>query len=410
MARRLLAWVPALVALAAVALVGSRSDWTAFAGDPRAWAESDFEILWAAGQGLREGRDVTDAAVLDELGQRAGRAATPFSASHPLVARLVGALPGHDFPSAYRLALWGQGLLALLVVVLLAAILVHDGLALPWAVALALAALGLGDGLWMSVAMNSANLVTLAAVCGAVLAAQRGWSVVEGLALALAVLAKTSPALLALAALLAGRVRTAVACALGWLLAGALSVAWQGWAPHAAWLARTAPALGYAPELEPGRFNNALHAWNLAPHGLLARQAYAAGLPRLMVLAAAWAVAALVLWQLLLVARAQRGPRGAATLASAALAGSLLVSSVTWPHHLVWAALPLALLASALGRAPWPAWLGLAAGTLLLLPLGALGAPELDLPLRTAACVLLFAALAALPPASRRPQLLGASP
>jgi hypothetical protein len=394
-----------LVVAAAVALVASSSHWVGFLGDPTAWPQSDFQILWAAGHGLAEGRDVTDPAVLDELGARAGREATPFSASQPLVARLFGAT-SDDFPRAYRTWLWLHGLLGAGAVLLLVRLLRGEGLGALAAAALALAAVGLHDGLFMSLAMNSTNLVTLAAVCAAALAARSGKPVAEGLALAVAVIAKTSPVLLVFVAALAGRLRVAFVAAGAWLLASLGSVAWIGTAPHLAWWERTAPALGYAPERAAGEFSNALHAWNLSPHGLLARTAYRADWPRPLVLAAALTVAALVLWQLALAARSQRTAADAPTLTATALAGTLLVSSVTWPHHLVLAALPVALLAARWRQSPAVASVGLLAGALLMTPLGLLDDdPSLGLegPLRTGALVVMFGALVALPTRGGQP-------
>lgn len=386
------------VALAAVLAVAGSSPWLPFLTEREAWPQSDLQILWAAGHGLAEGRDVTDPAVLDELGRRAGRDPTPFSASHPLLARLHGELPD-DFPAAYERALVLNAGWALLCVLLLALLARGDGrteaaVASDWLLwlALATAAVGLCDGLWMSLAMNSTNLPALALVLAALWAAVARRPLLEGVLLGLAVLAKTSPALLVLTALMAGRVKTGISAGLTWLSFCALSVFWMGPDPLLAWTTRTLPALGYGMRVEPDAFDNALHSWNLSPYGLLTRSALRSGLPPGLVWVAALLVASLVLWQLWLVARTRRDPLG---LGAATLAGSLLISSVTWPHHLVFVALPATVLVLRGRRLPLLGGLGLLASVVLMLPLGSFDSdPSLPLegPLRTAAAVLLFAA------------------
>ncbi|RKY16180.1 MAG: hypothetical protein DRQ55_18510, partial [Planctomycetota bacterium] len=232
--------------LLAVGAVGASSGWTGFATAPEAWHESDFQILWAAGHGLAEGVDITDPAALDRVGARTGREATPFCAAQPLVTRLFG-LSSDDFSAAYRAWLLLHALAGVLAVALLAGLLRDEGLTRAAALAVALAAVGLNDGLWMSLAMNSTNLVALAAVCAAAWAARRRRALSEGLALALAVLAKTSPLLLVLVAAWSGRVRAASVGLLGWVAATLTALVWLGSAPLMAWMQRTAPALGFAP-------------------------------------------------------------------------------------------------------------------------------------------------------------------
>ena len=90
MARRVPGLVAAAGAVLLLALVGSRSPWTALLWQPQAQVTSDFQILHAAGQGLAEDRDIHDPAVLDEVGRRVGRPATPFCAAHPLVVAAFG--------------------------------------------------------------------------------------------------------------------------------------------------------------------------------------------------------------------------------------------------------------------------------------------------------------------------------
>jgi len=397
-----------LIAVVAVAVGAwlSVSAWTARAADPAARPDSDFQILWAAGQGLADGADVTDPAVLDSYGRRAGRDPTPFSASQPLVARLFGLLQASDFDAAWRIWFALHGACGVAAIALLA-VAIRRGMGVSsWVgAAVALGAVGLSDALPMSLAMNSTNLVALLAIAGALVCATGGRSLGEGALLGLAVLAKTAPALLVVAALAAGRIRTAVTAVAVWLGAGAISVAWQGWEPHRAWLANTAPRLSYAPDVPPGGFNNALHTWNLSPHGLFSRAAEQAGFPSGLVAAAMVAVAFAVVWQLVLVARRQRGRDGAFVLGAAAVAGSFLVSSVTWPHHLVLASVPVAACAVSVGRSLVPAGLGLVAGAVLALPIGVLGEAgggAFDGTVKCFAAITLFAAVCALPVAAGR--------
>jgi len=413
-----------LAALVAVALVGSGSPWMSFAADAGGRRESDFQILRAAARGLLEQRDIHDPSVLDEIGRQDGRPTTPFCAANPLVVRAFGWLAQTPLPAAYGRMLLVQAALALAAVLLLCDVLRR--LAVPGAAALALAlvALGLPEAFWMSVAMNSTNLLGLVAVLAALRAACAEHPLREGLWLALAVVAKTSPALLLVVAAFAGRWRTLLGGCLGLAGFSALSIAWSGWEVHASWLTRVLPALGYAPELASGHFENSLHAWNLAPNGLLTRSLVGSGGPRLLAWLLAWLVTALVLFQLASAVR-RRAPASrdeAARVATDArgvgasdvarrrlweyalnLAATLLVSSVSWPHHLVFLTPALALLVLERVRgAGRPALsLGLAAALLLGLPLGSFeqdAALAWEGPLRTALIVVLFTALLALEP------------
>jgi hypothetical protein len=446
-----------VVALLLVAAVGLGSPWTATLDRADSRVVSDFQILHAAGRGLVEGRDIHDPAVLDEIGRRDGRPATPFCAANPLVVRTYGLLADRDVHAAYRFGLLVNGALALLAVALLANVVRALGAGAdngpgkdngpgasdpagrrrgvsPWlALAIGLAALGLGEGLWMSLAMNTTNLLALVALLGALHAAYADRPVLEGACLAVAIVAKTSPVLMLLVVLLAGRRRAALSGALVVILLGVASVAWSGWAVHESWLLRVLPALGYAPELEVGSFNNSLHTWNLSPNGVLSRAILQAGAPRIFALLGAWLVTGLVLVQLIGGLRArsrgeadkgQRGTRArdpAAYVREYALGATamLLVSSVTWPHHLVFLAIPSVwllwrLTPAAAKRMPLASTLtGLLCVVVLSLPLGTLDtSPDLavGIPVRTAALVVLFAVLVPreLSPPSAAPE--GASP
>ena len=399
-------------------LVAWRSPWIEPLTDPAAWPGSDFEILLAAGVAQSRGLDGHDPAVLDAVGREFGRPTTPFCAAPPLVVAVFGTL-GDDLPQAYESWRWVQILAGLVAVGALGAVARRAGLSALGAGGLALGAVALGDGLWMSLAMNSTNLVALAAMALGLLAAVRRRPLLEGLALAVAVVAKTSPALLVLVALFAGRRATVLAS--GAAMAGlvALGVGWAGWDVHVSWWQNVLPALGYAPSLPPGHFDNGLHQWNLAPHGLLARAAFVGELPRTLVALGAWAVTSLVVVQVGLAVRDRRGREQAEGGAIQArcheyglgVAGSLLISSVTWPHHLVFAALPALALALGARRGGWrhPAWvLGALAWLALTQPLGTFGAEgeqPADVLVYAVGSLLLVMALAARPrgaPASAR--------
>ena len=397
------------LALAAllVAWVGWSSPWSTFAGDEASRVESDFQILRAAGCGLVEGRDIHDPFVLDDVGRRTGRSHTPFCAANPLVVRTYGMQAGSPFDQAYTAALVVNACLAILAVWLLASCLRAASSAAArtaWttAFAIGLVALGAGEGLWMSLAMNSTNLLALVAVLAALRSALAGHPLAEGAFLALAAVAKTSPALLLLVVLFAGRrLAFAAGCAVSAGLA-ALSVWWSGWEIHASWLTRVLPVLGYAPDLEAGRFNNSLHAWNLSPNGVLSRTLLEADGPRMFALLGAWIVALLVLGQLVVSVRSRgRGGdrRTIFRVYALGLTATLLVSSVSWPHHLVFLCLPAAALLDDLRRGVDPPGLaGLACVALLALPLGMIDSDPmltLGIPLRSLAVVLLFFVLAA---------------
>lgn len=412
-----------------VAAVAFSSPWTAATQRADSRVDSDFQILHAAGRGLAEGRDIHDPAVLDEIGRRDGRQATPFCAANPLVVAAYGLLADRDVQSAYRIGLLVNVGLAVLAVIWLAGLARVLGAAgtrgtSPWlALACGLAALGLGESLWMSLAMNSTNLLALVAMLGALRAACAGRPALEGACLAVALVAKTSPALMLLVLALAGRWRAALWAVVATVVLGGLSIAWSGWAVHESWLVNVMPALGYAPELTAGSFNNSLHTWNLSPNGVLSRAMLQADAPRLFALLGAWLVTGMIFVQLYGALR--KAPVGRAGSADGSrtpeatrarvreyalgATAMLLVSSVTWPHHLVFLAIPTVwllwrVLRPSSERGPMGATcVGLLCVALLALPLGTLDrSPDLALaiPVRTVALVVLFAVLVVREPES----------
>lgn len=447
-------WVAFVVALLLVSAVGLFSPWTGSLNHPESQRDSDFQILHAAGRGLVEQRDIHDPEVLDEIGRRDGRPATPFCASNPLVIRTFGLLSEKDVHSAYRVGLIINGCLAVLAVILLAGVvralgrdahregeqamssLVSRG-RFPWmALAFGLVALGLGEGLWMSLAMNTTNLLALVALLAALQAACAGRSALEGTCLAIALVAKTSPVLMLLIVLLAGRWRVALwAMAVTGVLA-TVSIAWSGWAVHESWAVHVLPVLGYAPEVTPGSFNNSLHAWNLAPNGLLTRTMLGANAPRLFALLGAWLVTGLVFVQLYGALKRKPGRdgdvahvqnKGTPPAANAStyvreyalgITAMLLVSSVTWPHHLVLLAIPAIWFLWCVTRAikgrsaMGPALVGLMCFVGLALPLGTFDeSPNMSVGIaaRTAMLVVLFAVLVPREQTSRPGQSTSAS-
>src|SRR6185436_19959635 len=166
----------------------------------------------------------------------------------------------------------------------------------------------------------------------ALLAAQTGRPAAEGVLLALATAAKTSPALLLVVAALAGRWRTVVAGVATLGLLAAVSIAWNGLAVNASYLAMLKLRLGYASSVPTGQFNNSLHDWNVAPNGLLSRAAEVGHWPPGATLAAAGAVALVVLVALerWLRPRDGRPTPGVFAQYAAGVAATFLVSSVTW--------------------------------------------------------------------------------
>ena len=432
MARGTPGWIALAGALLVVAGVGRGSPWLELARDPAAQQTSDFQILHAAGQGLSEGLDIHDPTVLDQVGQRVGRPATPFCAALPVVVGGFG-LFGSELGPAYDSWLMATVLAALVAVLALSACF-DRAVGRPLALALALLAVALPASFWHSLAMNSTNLVALAALSLAWWAGERRHLAIEGLSLAVAIVAKTSPALVLVTMVMAGRLAP-VLWACGWLATTTVaSIFWLGWEIHESWLTRVLPVLGYSPEVAAGRFNNAMHAWNLSPNGLLTRAAMG---PGWWPAAGAWLVTGLVLLQLWSAVRAAhrraRGAGGAGPsnpsasdglsppahraplgprhldvggLYGLSVAGMFLVSSVTWPHHLVLAALPAVwLMRNALGgRDALAGHTGalvcsLVGWSVLALPLGLFdpsSSQPVDVPLKTGACLLLFAGMVAL--------------
>lgn len=361
-----------IAALVLAGLSAWASPWIGLLPGPEASHPADFQILWASGQGFAEGADVHDSDVLDEYGRRAGRPVTPFAAALPPVTWAFSHF-GADHAAAHRF--WfgvNVGLLAACVA-LLALALRAAGHALAVALAFALLFLLAQDGTWHSLAMNSTTLLALTCTLGALVAAQRGRNGAEGLLLALAIVTKISPVWLLLVALGARRWRTVFATLGSLGVIGALSLVFAGPALHGSWWTSVLPRLGYGVRDLAGGFSNSLHTWNIAPNGVLSRELMRDGRPDWAAPLAAL-VGALVLVQTLLVLR-RRAPEGSSCPAQRlreyglGLAGALLASSVTWPHHLVFAAPALAAL-TLLGR--WRlVWVP---GFLLLaLPLGILG-------------------------------------
>lgn len=421
-----------LLAAIVAATVGvvTHSDWARLAWEPSAIAESDYELHWAAGRALDAGLDPYDAQVVNAIGQQTGRPNTPFCAANPLVVRLF-ALAGTDLYGGYRTwRTWNLVLLAASVFVLAScvkkALEPDDGSATRSAglaagtLAVGLAVIALNDGTWMSFFYNQTNVVTLLAVVLALRAAQAGQPEVEGVLLAVAACAKTSPALLLFVAALSGRWRTVLAGLVAGALLLGLSLQWNGADVHRSYVEMLGLRLGYASQVPGGQFNNSLHDWNLAPNGLLSRAGESGGWPAWRTMAISGVVSVLVLGALRrrLRARARDGrPRPDVFQQYACgIAATFLLSSVTWPTHLSLAAVPCAwLVVSA-----WSAR-GLGAGSMVLLAIGALAWLVLFLPLGTFgedahqhfdillkadACLALFAVTLAFPgrPPSRSAQ------
>jgi hypothetical protein len=403
-----------LLLLAAVAAaagyVATHSDWARLAFDRTAVAQSDYELHWAAGRALVAGLDPYDQGVVNEIGRQTGRADTPFCAANPLVVRMFGAAPSlFDGYATWRA--WNIALLAACVLALAACLRLELGAAGGPAVALALALglVALNDGTWMSFFYNQTNIVTLLAVVLALLAAQTGRPAAEGVLLALATAAKTSPALLLLVAALAGRWRTVVAGVVTLGLLAAVSIAWNGLAVNASYLAMVNLRLGYASSVPTGQFNNSLHDWNVAPNGLLSRAAEVGRWPSGATLAASGAVALIVLVALERRLRPRDGRPAPGVFAqyAAGVVATFLVSSVTWPTHLSLAAVPCGWLAvqGLTLRRPGALPLvllfaGAVATAVLFVPLGSFGEDihqHDDIRLKTDACLALFAVSLLLP-------------
>jgi hypothetical protein len=175
---------------------------------------------------------------------------------------------------------------------------------------------------------------------------------------------------------------------------------------HDSYVNEVLPRLGYAPDLPSGMaFNNSLSATNLAPNGVITRARYREGLP-IDDPMLAWVVTGIVLAGLVIAVRRARGDP--LRQYASAVAAMFLISSVTWPHHLVWLAIPVAWL----GAAAWGrrcgllvAVLGLAATLVLFLPMYTFApgegrgadmtgvspeGEELDMQLRSGALALIF--------------------
>ncbi|HZL99290.1 MAG TPA: glycosyltransferase 87 family protein [Planctomycetota bacterium] len=407
-------WLLLAVVAAAGAGAIARSDWARLAWEPSAVAESDFELHWAAGRALLAGLDPYDPRAVDAIGRPTGRPDTPFCAANPLVVRLFG-LAGEDLPAGYRAwRAWNLVLLAAAVLALAACLrtALGDAASPAAALAVALGLVALNDGTWMSFYYNQTNVVTLLAVVLALRAAQAGRQGAEGVLLAIATVAKTSPALLLLVAALAGRWRTLLAGLATLALLAGLSLAWNGAPAHASYLEMLRLRLGYAAQVPAGEFNNSLHDWNLAPNGLLSRAGEAGGWPASWTAAAVWSVTVAVLAALAFRLRPRAGRAAPDVLAqyAAGVAATFLVSSVTWTTHLSLAAVPCAWLVvqswtarRLVGAAPWLLAAGAAATAVLFLPLGSFGDDlrlHHDILLKADACLALFAIALAWPRAA----------
>ena len=405
-AARARGWALLLAATATLCLFVPRSEWWAAAAVPQSWPESDYQIHRAAARVLDAGGNPYDSEALNTFGREPGpgsaRAFTPFCAAAPLpLSGFAWIAARYDFDEGYRVLLRVQRGLTLLSAALLALALrrmLSDGasdgtgarLDARWRAACATlpGALGLAgllvvgnDALWMAVWFNQLDLVALAALCGALLAALAKRPRLEGLLLAVATAAKLSPGLLVVVAAAQGRWRTVAAAGAAGAALVLLSIGLHGVEVHAHWLAMLRAELGYVAERPAGLFNNSLHAWNLSPNGLLSRAAEAAGWS-LSVTRAAVTVLALGIAVVILAAarRARTAPDAVAHGYALGVAAGFAISGTTWVHHLCLAALPLAWLASAwlrggLSRA------ALAGATLaalvLLVPLGISGDPQL---------------------------------
>jgi hypothetical protein len=401
---------PALLlpaALLAAAAAWYLSQWTAAIAQPDSWRETDYQLHWAAGRAWAAGLDPYDPAAVAPIGAPTGRDVTPFCAAAPLFVRGFAWLGERSFAEGYRWLLSANTVLLLLAIALLAAALVRAGVPGAAALAAALALVACNDGTWMSLWFNQLNFITLAALAGALWAGLAGRPRLEGALLAVAAWSKLSPALLVVLAAVAGRWRTVRAAVVTGLVLLALSVALAGWDAHLQWLAMAQRELGFAAQRPVGLFNNSLHGWNLAPNGVLSRASDAAGWPRAVPVAGAWAAAllaaGLAAWALRRVARGY-GYDGATTIVlvhALGIAAGFLASSTTWVTHLSTAAVPLACLTwlAWQGRAAWLVRAGAAlAGVLLMLPLGALTAEatqRVDIRAKLVGCVILLASLVA---------------
>ncbi|HEX5009543.1 MAG TPA: glycosyltransferase family 87 protein [Planctomycetota bacterium] len=395
------------LALLAGALVAAGSQWTAALAQPDSWAETDYQLHWAAGRALAAARDPYDPASVQSIGMTAGRGFTPFCAATPLFVAFFRWLGERPFEDGYRLLLGLNVLLLGLAVAALAAALRRAGAPGAAALGAALALVALDDGTWMSLWFNQLNFVTLAAVCGALWAGCSGRPRTEGALLALATWAKLSPALILVLAACAGRWRTVRAAVVAGVALLALSIAVTGWDAHVSWLTMARRELGFATQRPEGQFTNTLHAWNLAPNGVLSRAAAAGGWDHGLLLAAVWAVALAAVGTAVLALRCgaragDAGPRQVFAVYALGVAAGFLASSTTWATHLSLAAVPVAFVALAAWESPrrglLPRAAGALAAVLLFVPLGTLGVADdqrLDILAKLDGCILLLIAVAA---------------
>ncbi len=380
--------------LVAIVALAAKSGWWEQLTIPGSWAQSDHQILWAADVAQREGGDPFETAVLDAIGRRTGREHTPFSASQPAAAAVVGLTSSDDYGASYQR--WLAVNVVLLVGCLAMCAALARGLAprrLGWlaAAAVALAIFGFFEATALSLWFNSLNVATTSALLVAAMAWRRV-PFAAGFALGLAVVLKTSPALIVALAAAAGAWRVVVGAAVGWGLVTAGALALLGIDVHLAWVQSALPRLGYA-VVDEGAFNNALHTWNLSLNGLASRALLAEG----RAAAALWSVrgvAILVVGASAVAVQrvARRGQISGTWLIALGVVTSLVVSSVTWPHHLIFASVAW-LWWTLRATSPTARLLGGLALVALVPPMGAWGAEELDARVRTFGLVALWAAV-----------------
>jgi len=394
------------LALLGCGLVAAASQWTAVLVQPASWSETDYQLHWAAGRALALGLDPYDAAAVEPIGVTTGRPMTPFCAATPLFVAGFAWLGERPFADGYHLLLGVNVVLLCLSVALLAAALRRAGAPAAAALGASLALVLLDDGTWMALWFNQLNFVTLAAMTGALWAGCSGRPRAEGVLLAVAAWAKLSPVLVIVFAALAGRWRTVRAALAAGAALLALSVAVAGWEAHASWLAMVQRELGFAAERPAGLFNNSLHAWNLAPNGVLSRAAQVAGWPRGVVLLgaalAALAAVGTAAFSLRRGTTRPEEPRTVFAVHALGVSAGFLASSTTWVPHLSLAAVPLAFVVLAAWKAPGRALLvraaGAAAAVLLFLPLGTFDASDdqrVDVLAKLDGCILLLVAVVA---------------
>jgi len=156
-----------VLALLAASLASARSDWTALLSQRASWAESDYQLHWAAGRALAAGKDPYDPAAVGPIGATTGRPFTPFCAATPLFVRVFAWLGELPFERGYRVLLGVSVVLLLASFALLGAALWRAGVPALVAAAAGVALIACNDGTWMALWYNQLNFVTLAVLTGA---------------------------------------------------------------------------------------------------------------------------------------------------------------------------------------------------------------------------------------------------